>query len=126
MENYIINPMAFYWINSLNAVKTVCIATSIICACAGLAFLIGWLYNWCMSIEYHSDDNKTYAKFCKKWVISLCIISLILAMFAIFIPSRDTSIEMMIARTATFSNVEWTVDQVKEIVDYIVKALRGI
>lgn len=53
------------------------------------------------------------------------MIGLVLIILSVFIPSKQTSIEMMVARTATFDNVDWSVQQVKEIVDYIVNALKG-
>jgi len=46
--------------------------------------------------------------------------------FSIFIPGKTTSVEMLIAKTATFDNVNLSVQQIKDVVDYIVQAIKTI
>ncbi len=44
----------------------------------------------------------------------------------VFIPDKQTMIEMLVAKTATVENAEWTVDAVKQAVDYIVSAIQTL
>ena len=44
----------------------------------------------------------------------------------VFIPSRETLIEMQIARFTTVENAEWALDAVKSATDYIVSAIKEL
>ena len=44
----------------------------------------------------------------------------------IFVPSKSTMIEMMIAKYATYENADWTVESLKSVVDYIVEAFKAV
>lgn len=125
MQNYIIDPRIFYWINVLGIMQTVAAIVGAMCLGAFIGFAIGWIYNT-GEVESGRKCNVYYMKTCKRWAIATGIIGLILLTVSIFIPGRTTSIEMLIAKTATFDNVNWTVQQVKEVVDYIVKALQSV
>lgn len=71
------------------------------------------------------EEEKEYIAAIRKWLAVTAVTGAVLCAISIFIPSKQTSVEMLVARTATFDNVNWTIDQVKEIVDYIIKALKG-
>jgi predicted PurR-regulated permease PerM len=124
MTNYIIAPQVFYWINTLSIMRTVLEIFGGVCIAAFIGLLCGWIYNACEAqiCEY----NQFYMKVCKKWAIITGILGLIMIVLGIFIPSKATSIEMLVAKTATFNNVDWTIQQVKEVVDYIVQAIKTI
>lgn len=124
MPNYIIDPQVFYWINILGIIQTVFgifggLFTTV-SACSACA----WVYNKGRAENY--DDNKMYAKIFKKITIVFGVLGLIMIVASIFIPGKTTSIEMLISKTATFSNVEWSVQQIKEVVDYIVQAIKTV
>lgn len=125
MQNFIIDPKIFYWINVLGIMQTVAAIVGAVCLSAFIGFAIGWIYN-AGEVESGYKSNVYYMKTCKRWTIVTGIIGLILLTASIFIPGRTTSIEMLVAKTATFDNVNWTVQQVKEVVDYIVKALQSV
>lgn len=125
MQNFIIDPKIFYWINVLDTVQIVFAGIGVTCLIAFAGCAIGWIYNACEA-EKGYKSNVYYMKACKRWTIVTGIIGLILLTASIFIPGRTTSIEMLVAKTATFDNVNWTVQQVKEVVDYIVKALQSV
>ena len=111
--NYIIDPSVFYWMNVLSAVHDAAFIIGIIflVADAGLCFA-------CMI----DCEFKPY----KKAITILSLIGFLFLLIWMFVPTKDTSIEMLIARTATFDNANMTVQQIKEIVDYVVGALKGI
>lgn len=125
MTNYIIDPQVFYWMNIFGILQTVFAIFGGIFAAAFVGLTIGYVYNsW--EVKQGYESNLLYKKECKKWAIITGIICLPLITAAIFIPGKTTSIEMLVAKTATFDNVNWTVQQVKEVVDYIVYALKSV
>lgn len=125
MENYVINPQVFYWINVLNILQTVFAIVGALFATGFVCLVVGWIYN-AIQAKMGYEDNEDYMKVCKTWAIVTGIVGFVLITASIFIPGRTTSIEMLIAKTATFDNVNWTVQQVKDVVDYIVHAIKGI
>ncbi len=118
MNGYIINPMWFYWVNIANTAKT---AFGIL---AGILFLLGLCSVWALIDSDLFDDEET-EKYWKatRWVIAGGLVCLIAA---IFIPTKNTLIEMQIAKYATWENAEWTVGAIKDAVDYIVDAIGSI
>ena len=44
----------------------------------------------------------------------------------VFIPPRETLIEMQIARFTTVENAEWALDAIKSATDYIVSAIKEL
>lgn len=116
---YIINPSWFYWIEVANAVKTCSFIAAVILLCSSII----------LAVLSHDDDDFNEHENAKKKrkVMTVCLVALaIFSVVGIFIPSKQTLIEMMIARTATYDNVSWTIEQVKEAVDYIISALKDI
>lgn len=124
--NYVIEPTVFYWINVFSILQTVLAIFGATFTIASICLLIGYI---CNKSEYEYgkySENKRYMQTCKKWLTITGPIGIVLVLASIFIPGRTTSIEMLIARTATFDNVNWSVQQIKEIVDYIVNAMKTI
>ena len=117
--DYIINPSWFYWIEVADSVKGVAIA-------AGLILLIAVIVLVIMA-KMSGDFNEENEAKCLLKVLLYCLIGLaISAAVVIFVPSKKTLIEMMIAKKATYDNVSWTIEQVKEAVDYIISAIKDI
>lgn len=147
MNGYIINPAVFYWMNVFENVQLVC---SIIGAIALISFACLTIYtfylkenllepqkdkydenDWYDKMRYEKAlktfiDDKNYFNKIKKYNILSMIVGILLILIAIFIPNKQASIEMLIAKTATFDNTNWSIQQIKEIIDYIVMALKGV
>ena len=165
MNNYIIDPSVFYWINVLAIIQTVTAVIGGASLVASIGFAITYFctlndldpepkkpeeptllngqgplpdtYNQHLQERYNQDlweyerdmkrrendlgNLRTY----KKWMLFFLIPGLIFVLISIFVPGKTTSVEMLVAKTATFDNVNWTVQQVKEIIDYIVVSLKG-
>lgn len=115
--DYIIDPMWFYWLQVVDDGKFL----------AGVVGLIGgiiaaaiWL--WAVgSGEISIDERKRVAKIAKGYAIMFCLIFII----GIFVPSKQTLIEMEIAKHATYSNVDSVKEQIKDAADYILDRLEG-
>ena len=118
--DYIINPSWFYW---LNVADSALVFLYSICGVSALCFIGSLIAREIFADEYTPKESKE--KIRKITRISL-IAFLVSGFIAIFIPSKNTLIEMMIAKKATYDNVSWTLEQVKEAVDYIISAIKEI
>lgn len=127
---YIINPMWFYWLNVVDsacgfvhALAVISLALSIVLFIAAMAFKYA-------AIDYHTIDEE-----CFEYVTSVklqriakvvAVVAVILFIIHVFIPSRETLIEMQIARFTTVEYAEWALDAVKSATDYIVSAIKEL
>lgn len=144
MTNYIIDPAVFYWINVLSLIQTVFAVIGGFTLTAFIALFITSIYKrYGLSepkkpdkecrydMERYQREMRDYEndlkdlRMIKKYMMISLIAGGLMVLVSIFIPGKQTSVEMLVARAATFDNVDWTVQQVKEIVDYIVSALKG-
>ena len=123
MTNYIINPSTFYWFSVLSSLKDLVTVLACFCGVGTGVCAFMWIYNYIQWVEYERERYKKYWHTGKHATISLGIVTCILIAAAIFLPSQETSVEILVARTLTHENINWTVGQVKEIVDYVVKSL---
>ena len=57
---------------------------------------------------------------------AVAAVAAILFIIYVFIPSRETLIEMQIARFTTVENAEWALDAIKSATDYIVSAIKEL
>lgn len=116
---YIINPMTFYWLSVLDALRGAFLVVSIL---GGAASII-------MPIIYFAEGRFWDEDGEKKFKTAFAIIFPIFfasVLCVIFIPSKQTMIEMLVAKFATTENAEWTVDALKSAVDYIVEAMKSV
>lgn len=116
--NYIINPMWFYWINVVDTLRLVVSIAIFISAAAALVAAIIAVVNsdWKDDGEY-----KLAVKVFKRLIVLFVILCVVL----VFLPSKNTLIEMQIARYATQENAELTIDAIRSAVDYVVQAIKG-
>lgn len=117
MSDYIINPSWFYWLSVADTAK---IMLLVIFGCLLVTCIIMWpalLGDW---IGDEDDIRK------RKLLTVFSVLAVVTGLAAMFIPSRTTLMEMQIARLATPENAAWTVDKLKEAVDYIVEAIKAV
>ncbi len=126
--NYIINPSWFYWLGVVNSMRGFMLAAFIVAIILIGVSLILILWNTDMIREFPNmcaDERKAVIFFTKvlKIAIGVCIVA---GLFLVFVPSKETLIEMMIAKQATYENATWTVDALKSAVDYVVQAIQSL
>lgn len=117
--NYIVNPSIFYWMSVLDAIDGVSIVFMTL-STAGVIVLTA-----CFSCDHDwwdEDDKKLFQKW-KRIVITVFVVSIL---FVVFIPSKETMVEMLVAKFATVENANWTLENVKSAVDYIVEAMKTL
>ena len=144
MTNYIIDPAVFYWINVLKYMQTALAVIGGFMLAGFIVLFCAYMYrNYGLTEPKKPDERNEYemrryqeklddykndlkeVQTIRKYMFVTLIVGALMILISIFIPDKQTSVEMLVARTVTFDNVDWTVQQVKEIVDYIVSALKG-
>lgn len=126
--NYIINPSWFYWLGVVHSMRGFMLTAFIVAIIVIGVSLIIIPVNVKLIRDYPSisDDERKVVRFFTKALkvaIGVCIAS---GLFLVFVPSKETLIEMMIAKQATYENATWTVDALKSAVDYVVQAIQSL
>ena len=111
MPEYIISPNWFYWISVIEDIK-------VIAFLACLVFVVLFII---MSIDllFEPDEEARTIIAWKKKMKTFFVVILVLIACSIFIPSKDTMIEMCIAKIATVDNSKLAVETIKEATDYV-------
>lgn len=127
---YIINPMWFYWLNVVDRAYQFIRTAAILLFLLSVVLFIAAAFCKYAAIDYHTIDEE-----CFEYVTSVklqriakvvAVVAVILFIIHVFIPSRETLIEMQIARFTTVENAEWALDAVKSATDYIVSAIKEL
>lgn len=126
--NYIINPSWFYWLGVVNSMRGfILVAFIVAVTIIGVALIVIPVNVKLIQDDPSiSDDERKAVRFFTKALkvaIGMCVVS---ALFLVFVPSKDTLIEMMIAKQATYENATWTLDALKSAVDYVVQAIQSL
>lgn len=111
--NYIVDPSWVYWMNVADAVKIAALVGG------GVFTVISVI-----AIPLFLDGGEW--KDVKKWAMPFMVAVVALLVAGIFIPSKETLITMKVAELATKENITLTAQQLKEIVDYIINALKEL
>ena len=75
--------------------------------------------------DISDGERKTVQFFTKALKIAIGVL-VISGLVLVFVPSKETLIEMMIAKQATYENATWTLDALKSAVDYVVQAIQSL
>lgn len=118
--DYIINPAWFYWLSVSDGLKEFSIAFTV------LSFVILVVIIICYFVEIGSETAARYLTIYKRWILLTFVFSIAFMLISIFVPSKQTMIEMQVASIATKTNAEWTVEQLKGITDYIIERIQSV
>ena len=126
--NYIINPSWFYWLGVVESMRGFMVAAFIVSIVVVVASAIIIPMNISMIREFPdmSDDERKTVQFFTK-ALKIAIGALVISgLVLVFVPSKETLIEMMIAKQATYENATWTLDALKSAVDYVIQAIQSL
>lgn len=123
MNDYIISPMWFYFVDVLRELE---IALVVIALIFGIILLFFICFQLADIGNAWDESGVKAAKARLKKFVKLLSIPVICLVVAILIPSKDTMYEMMIAKYITHENISFSVEAVKSAVDYIVEALKAV
>lgn len=111
-----INPMWFYWIEILENLNIAMIILSAALVVTGIVYIVTGKTD--VDIPFNEEDQQKGLRHISIG-IKLCVASAALVLLCVFIPSKQTMIEMKIAQFATKENGEFIINSIKETVDYI-------
>lgn len=126
--NYIINPSWFYWLGVVESMLYFMVAAFIVSIVVVVVSAIIIPMNISMIREFpdmSDDERKTVQFFTKALKIAIGVL-VISGLVLVFVPSKETLIEMMIAKQATYENATWTLDALKSAVDYVIQAIQSL
>lgn len=126
--NYIINPSWFYWLGVVESMRGFMLAAFIVSIAVIIASLVIIPGDVRLIRDFPDmcDDEKKAVQFSTKMLKVAIGVLVITGLALVFVPSKETLIEMMIAKQATYENAAWTVDAVKSAVDYIIQAIQSL
>lgn len=126
--NYIINPSWFYWLGVVESMRYFMVAAFIISIAAIIVAIIIVPGDMRMIREFPdmSDDERKSVQFFTKVLKAAIWVLVTSGLILMFVPSKETLIEMMIAKQATYENATWTLDTLKSAVDYIIQAIQSL
>lgn len=126
--NYIINPSWFYWLGVVESMRHFMVAAFIISIAAIIVAIVIVPVDMRMIRDFPdmSDDERKSVQFFTK-VLKAAIWALVISgLILLFVPSKETFIEMMIAKQATYENATWTLGTLKSAVDYVIQAIQSL
>lgn len=126
--NYIINPSWFYWLGVVNSMRGFMLVAFIVAIIIVGVSLIIIPVNVKLIQDYPSisDDERKVVRFFTRALKIAIGAGIVAGLFLVFVPSKETLIEMMVAKQATYENATWTVDALKSAVDYVVQAIQSL
>lgn len=128
MSILIINPSWFYWLGVVNSMRGFMLVAFIVAIILIGVSLIIIPVNVKLIQDYPSisDDERKAVRFFTKALKVASSVCIVAGLFLVFVPSKETLIEMMVAKQATYENATWTVDALKSAVDYVVQAIQSL
>lgn len=125
MSGPIINPAIFYWIGVSSAAQTffvVAVGTAI-CVLIVAAIIISMEASLIKTFPRNNEENFKALNTWKKILKYSIIVVIIGSLLCVFIPSKQTLLSILVAKYLTYENATWTLESVKEAVNYIVNAV---
>lgn len=113
--NYIVDPRMFYFMNVVGNLQTFIIVAGLLLLVIAAVILI---------TLYIDDDLKGHPKEAR-FGTACMIVSVALLLGCVFIPSKETLIEMEIAKHVTYDSAETAVQMIQEATDYILEKTGG-
>lgn len=122
MNDYIINPMFFYWVSVADTAKFMLEILGTIGIAIGIAF---WIKG-CVDLEFAYGKTETEeAKKTRRMSIITALISIGIIFGGVFIPSENTLIKMQVAKFGTYDNAEKVVQVIDKKTDALIDAIAG-
>ena len=106
---YYINPIWFYFIGLCDDIIEIATIISALC-------MIGAFIGYILKLAGFEEDTGN-----KLPINLLAIIGIISLVIALIVPSSTTVKEMMVASVVTHENVDATIEDVKELIDYTIE-----
>jgi len=113
---YYINPIWFYLMNLSADIKNfLCVGGVMVVGIASIIFAI-CAGDGCWDITDMTEEEIAVSKKFKKIICA----GFIAIFIGVFVPSKETCIEMMVASQVTHENVNATKEEIYELIDHII------
>lgn len=112
----IVNPAFFYWASVFSALKVVSLALTIICIVVLVCMI---LYEYCGL----DDDDESAISF-RKNMKRIAVAAMVMVIVMIFVPSKQTMIEMQIAKMATGDNISAVIQKITDVAKEIIESAK--
>ena len=110
--NYIINPAWFYFMSVSDGLVVIAIISATVFGLICGAMVIQ------ISDSFGEEERKAKRTFKKSLVFLL-----ISVLFAVLVPSKNTILQIMIAKYATYDNAATVIQTVQNAADYIIESV---
>lgn len=118
----IINPVAIYVINLMGSLRVGLIIGAVIFA----ALTIFCAAEYMDMKDGNSDEDKQMTKDFYRSSKRFLICFVLTLILVVFVPSKDTCVEMLVASYVTPDNIDAGVEKTKESIDYIVEKIKEV
>lgn len=115
----IVNPAFFYWASVFNGLKIAFLVLTIICIVILATMLFYYDSEYC---GWYDDDEDAIAF--RKNMKRIAVASMVMVVIIIFVPSKQTMIEMQIAKMATGDNISAVIQKITEVAKEIIESAK--
>lgn len=108
---YIVNPIWFYLMSIADAVVNVSVFSAVVAGGLALVFFAS-------ASESHEEEKAMYKRRGKiaTWIAAISVV------LVVFVPSKETLMQIMIAKYATYENADNAIQAIKSAADYVIEA----
>lgn len=115
----IVNPAFFYWASVFSGLKVASIILTVVC------FIVLTIMFFYYDSEYNGwDDDDEFAGAFRKNMKRIAVAIIVMVMIMIFVPSKQTMIEMQIAKMATGDNISAVIEKITEVAKEIIESAK--
>lgn len=118
----IINPAIIYVINLIGSLRVGLIVATVIFAVLTIFCAINYMDMSEGNSEKCKQSARNFLRSSKRFLVCFALTFVL----ALFTPSKDTCIEMVVASYVTPDNIDAGVEKTKETVDYIVDKIKEV
>lgn len=119
MNDYLIDPMMFYWMGMADSLITFCGAMAVVLGLILAITITCW-------IAFKLNEEERGKVLFRNTSIFCIVLFFLFSGAAIFVPDRTTLIQMAVAKQVTHSNIKVAKDEIKSAVDYIFEKVKEI
>lgn len=126
--NYIINPAWVYWLNIVDGLHVLFVLLGSLMLVLTSGTTIWYI---CTLVVDADEDQEAWTsarerKVLKPFLKFGWVITVVFMLAALFIPTKNTLLEMQIAKFATTENAEKALEAVKSAADYVVESIKSL
>ena len=111
----IVNPAFFYWASVFSGLKVASLVLAIICIAALTMMFFYYDSEYC-GLDDDDESAIAFRKNMKRIAVAIIVMTVII----IFVPSKQTMIEMQIAKMATGDNISAVIEKITEVAKEII------